>query len=235
MSMRTQTAKATRLLLINGWGPIQLPWFILGLSFTVNLAIFAAGQNATDPASRITGGLSSIYVMAIVANQQTWTQTFPFAMGLSITRRAFFAGSGIVVLAQSVVAGLGLLALKGLEIVTGGWGLSLQFFALPYVSQDNLLAQFLVYAVPYLMLATLGSVIGVVFTRWGQLGVYTMLGGSILLGGAAVFLVIWRGWQGGTSDFFTGTDPILMMAGYPALLAAAFAGVAFVVVRRATP
>ncbi len=235
MRRRSQTIKATRLLMINAWGPMQLPWFILGLSFVVNLTIFAVGQSAIEPAARVTGGLSSIYVLAVIANLQTWTQTFPLALGLSITRRSFLGGIGIVMIAQSMLVGLGLLALKGIEIATSGWGLSVRFFALPYVSQDSVIAQFLVYALPYLALSALGSAIGVVFKRWGQLGMYAVMAGTIVLGGGAVSLATWRDWWTGIGDFLSGTDSMTLMTAYPALIALALAGATFVVARRATP
>lgn len=230
----THTLKALRLNLVNSLSSSGWPWAILAMTFLVNLAIFAVLQNIPTE-DRQTAALSSLYVVALIANLQLWTQGFSFAMGLSLTRKAFFGGAVLFILIQSVVAGVALTALARVEAATGGWGMHLKFFRAWFLDQSNLGVQFLMYAVPFAMISALGMVIGVVLKRWGQSGVYALtLGSLVVLGGAAV-LVTWREWWGDLGRFFTESNIVGLSAGYPALLAVAFAGLAYLWLRRATP
>jgi hypothetical protein len=87
--------------------PIQLgmPWLILGLAFVVNLAIFALVPDPPAGEPKVTGAILSIYVFMLIAHLQSMTQVFPFALGLSVTRRDFFAGTSLLIVAQSLLQG----------------------------------------------------------------------------------------------------------------------------------
>jgi hypothetical protein len=213
-----------------GW-----PLGILALTFVVNLVVFGSIGDAAPPEGRVTGAIMSIYIVMLIAHLQTITQVFPFALGLSVTRKAFYLGTAVVVAAQSVLFGLLLVLLEQVEQATNGWGLQLRFFGLDFLVQDNLVAQWLVYTVPFLALSALGVVLGVIFKRWGQTGLYVALVGSAVVLTAAVLMITWQKWWGSVGSFFTEQSTLALVAGYPLLIAVALGGLGFLAIRRATP
>src|SRR5262249_40474097 len=86
------------------WIAFVWPPAIMATSFLINLALFAAIPVQTWPAdTRSTGGIASIYIVQLIVASQMVTQFFSFTAGLGATRRAFYLGTGLVVLAQSLV------------------------------------------------------------------------------------------------------------------------------------
>jgi hypothetical protein len=167
-----QVLPVVRLQLVNWRFGLGLPVGILALVLTINLALFGAIGDAIPPQGRTTGGLLSIYITFGVGYLQTMTQLFTFALGLCVTRRAYFAGVALLVLVEAFGFGL-LVTLLGLaEQASGGWGIGLHFFALDFLTVGDPLLQWLVYTVPFLAFAAVGVFAGVVFKRWGQVGVY---------------------------------------------------------------
>jgi hypothetical protein len=69
-----------------------------------------------------------------------------------------------------------LVLLLGLAVerATDGWGLSMQFFRAGLPVMDNPFAQWLVYTAAFLAASSVGMFAGVVFKRWGQLGVWAV-------------------------------------------------------------
>ena len=128
--------------------------------------------NTDDAAPGVTGALAALYFAAAAAHLQTMTQTFPFALSLGVTRRNFYLGAGLVLLAESIVHSIALTVLLAIENATDGWGLQLKFFGVGFLVQSNPVAQVLVYGAPLLALGLVGMMFGTLFKRWGQLGVY---------------------------------------------------------------
>lgn len=230
----TNAVKVARIHLVNSLQTVLMPWAVLTSAFLINLLIFGSIGDIPEK-DRITGALSSIYIVALIANLQSVTQFFPFIAGLSRTRRAFLGGTGLFVLGQSVVTGIVLCILGAVERATDGWGLSIGFFAPPFLVQDNQVAQFFVYAVPYLLLSTVGLILGSLFKRWGQTGMYILMLSSIVVVGGLVALVTWRGAWGDIGRFFTDTSVLVLTAGYPALATAILALGTYGILRRTTP
>jgi hypothetical protein len=217
-----------------GWrSSLGWPWAILGISFAVNLAVFASIGDV--PNGAITGGLSSIYIVVLIVWSQAITQVFPFAMALSVTRREFYVATALVVVAESLGFALVLYLFKLLEDATGGWGLSVRFFAPGFVAQDNPVTQILVYAVPLLAMSFAGIFCAVVFKRWGLNGVFTLMVAAAVLAGGAVVLITRRGWWEAVGHWLLEQPVVSLVAGWPALLAVALAGAGFLAIRRASP
>lgn len=217
--------------------PIQLgmPWLILGIAFAINLVIFALVPDPPAGEPKVTGAILSIYVFMLIAHLQSMTQVFPFALGLSVTRRDFFTGTSLLIVAQSLVQGILLTIMLGIERLTGGWGMDLSFFGVPFLVQDNWFLQALVYTVPFLLLSFASIFAGTVYKRWGQFGVYVlMIGGLVLLGAAAV-ITTWQQAWGAVGRFFADTSALVLLAGYPLVLSVLLAAAGYLALRRATP
>lgn len=222
-----------RIQTVNPFMAIGMPLVVLGLVLLLNLATFAV-IGVSSGEDKTTGALLALYVMMGIAHLQTITQVFPFVLGLGVTRRAFYAATALVVVAQSAVYGILVVIGSRVEVATGGWGLGLRFFGLPFLPQENLALQWLAVTVPMVAIAAIGVFFGVVFKRWGQLGVYVaVIGGAALLTGIAL-LVTWQRWWPVLGSFLAAQPPLALLAGYPLLVALLFGGVGWLVLRRAT-
>ncbi|HEX5494462.1 MAG TPA: ABC transporter permease [Mycobacteriales bacterium] len=230
----TRTLNAARLQLIPYQTNRFLPWGILGISFAINLLIYSL-LGPEDRANGFTGGLASIYVVFFAAYVRAMVQVFPFALGMGVTRRRFYTATALLAVTESVAYGVILYLLRLVEDATDGWGVSMRFFGITYLVQDNPLLQILVYAVPLGLLAFVGVFVGGVFRRWGMNGVYTLAIAVIAVLGGLAALVTWQRWWDALGGWFTDQSPLTLLAGLPAALAAALAAAAFLTIRRATP
>ena len=231
----SQVLSVVRIQLINWQYGFGLPLGILGLVLGLNLALFASLGDVAPPDGWTTGALMSIYITFGVGYLQTMTQTFPFALGLSVTRRAFYAGVTLLVLVESLLFG-GLVTLLGaVERGTGGWGLQVAFFDLGFLRVDDPLLQWLVYTAPFTACALLGVVVGVVFKRWGQTGVYAVAIAATVLVGGAVVLITGQGWWPSVGSWLAGQPVAALAVGYPLALAVLLGGAGWLAMRRATP
>ncbi len=227
-----QLVRVARIQLVNAFSVLVLPLLIVTLVLLGNVLL--AGLFGTD-GGFATGGLMSLYVTMLIVHLQTMTQMFPFALGLSVTRKAFFGATALVVVGQAAGYGALLTVGKLVEEATGGWGVELTFLALPFLSHDNVLLQFLAYTVPLVALSFLGVWVGIVFKRWNQLGVWALGVAFGALGVGFVLLFEWQDWWGELGRFFASQPAIALQAGYPAVITLLFAGAAYLTTRHAVP
>lgn len=179
--------------------------------------------------------LPSIYLVVALAHLQTMTQMFPFVVGLSVTRRAFYGATALVVAGQAMLIGLVLLGLQQAERMTGGWGSHVQIFGLDFLRQDNPVAQWLVDTVPFIAVSAVAVFAGVVFQRWRQTGIYLAgITTSALLTAVAV-LVTSQSWWPAIGAFITDQPTLTVFAGLPLVLALLVGGAGWMSIRRATP
>lgn len=234
--VRNRVLTAARLNLVGAGQRIGIPWLVVVAAFLLNLLIYALVRANTDDSDvGTTGALAALYFTAAAAHLQTMTQTFPFALSLGITRRHFYLGAGLVVLAESILHSIALTVLLAVENATGGWGLTLRFFGVEFLVQSNPVAQVLAYAAPLLAFGLLGMMVGTLFKRCGPIGIYVAGIGTMIVIGLLVALVTWQQWWGSVGAFFTTTPTILLVGVYP-LVIAVLAGLGgFALVRRATP
>ena len=224
-----------RIQTINWPWVLAWPLALLALILGFNVVLFGVIDDAAPAQGRVTGALMSIYIVMLVAHLQTITQVFPFALGMGVTRRTFYAATALVVTAQAVVYGVVLLVLAQVERATGDWGVGVRFFELPFLVQSNPFGQWLVYTVPFLAVSAIGVFLGVVFKRWGQPGVYTVTVGSLLVLGGLAVLVTWQQWWPAVGSFFTGQSTFALFTLYPLLIALVLGGAGWVAIRRAMP
>ncbi len=226
--------QVARLPLVTWRGTFGWPWGILALSFAVTLAFFASIGDRI-PAGQTTGGLASIYVLVLISASQSITQLFPFALGLSVTRRTFYAAIWLFVLAEVVVFSVLLYLLKLIEVATGGWGISLHFYTVPFLVEHNGLLQILVYLGPFILVSAIGIFCGVVLRRWGLNGILALSAAALLAGGAAATLITWLDRWRAVFDWFADQSAVSLFLGWPTLLGLVLAGLGFVLIQRATP
>ena len=214
---------------------IGIPWLVVGISFAVNLPIWALGDIDAQPGDSFTGGLASLYIAVLVVFVQAVTQMFPFALGLSLSRRDFYLGTALGAAVQSAGYGIVLTVLAAVEGATGGWGMRLSFWAPGIVDVGNPVQQFLVYTLPMLACAFLGMGIGVVFKRWGAPGLYALLLGTLLVAGLVAVLTTWRQRWEELGSWFAGLSIVDAAITLPVVLALALAVLSYLGLRRAVP
>jgi hypothetical protein len=226
----------TRMQLVHPALTVGIPWAIVASSFAINLAIWGVGDVADQaPGDGSTGGLASLYITVLIVFIQTVTQMFPFALGLSLSRRDFYLGTAAAAGVQAVGYGVALTLLTAIENATDGWGMRLHFWAPGALDVGNPALQFVVFTVPMVACAFAGMAIGVVFKRWGASGLYLLSLTTLLAGG---LLAVWATWQQAWGDVFgwlgDRSVPSLTIA-LPAVLALVLAALTFLGIRRAVP
>ena len=223
---------AARLQLAHPLVILGVPWLVVASSFAINIAIWSLADVAEQSESTYTGGLASLYITVIVVFSQAMTQMFPFAMGLSLSRRTYYLGTAAAALVQSVGFGLALTVLDAVEDATNGWGLGLQFWAGGGLDVSSPLLQFVVFTLPMIAACSIGMGIGVVFKRWGAAGLYALGIGSLLIAGVLAVLVTWRQAWTDLWSWLTDRSVESMTIALPLVLAVAVAGLTYVTLRR---
>jgi hypothetical protein len=228
-----RTLSVARIQTFTPWSMLVWPWGILASALTVNIALFASIGD-TIPGGPKTGGLASIYVTATWVAAVTSLQHLPFALGFGVTRRTFHRATGLLAGAWALSSGIALYLLALVERATDGWGVRMAFFDLPFLARGNPLLQIVEYAVPLLMMTSLGLAIGLVQLRWGVNGVMVALVATIVLIGASAVVVSWaRGWAT-VAAWLAAQSTVSLTVGWPALVTALAATFSYLVLRRAT-
>ncbi|QNG19181.1 ABC transporter permease [Rhodococcus triatomae] len=215
--------------------PLLLAWplGILAVAFAIPWAIFAIID--TGQTSNFTGSVSALLGVCLAFYLSAMTQTFPFALGMSVTRRDYFSATLLVSLVQVIGFGGLLWVLSLVEDATGGWGVDLLMFGIPGVFTDSQIIQLATYLAIMALVAGIGLLVGAIQQRWRVTGLYSVGAAVLVLGGAAAVLVTWMEWWPAVGSWFADSSRAVPMVALPSALAAACLAGAWVVIRRATP
>jgi hypothetical protein len=224
---------ATRLHTVAWLQTVAWPWVIMGISFAVNIAIFAGIGDSTRPGGNTTGGLASLYIVTAIVAAVSISNVFPFALGMGITRRTFYLATALVTVVQAIAYGVILYLLTLLERGTGGFGVDLRFFRVPFVDAYDGPLQILVFAVPFLALSFLAIFASTVIVRWGTNGMFASGAIGLLVGGLLAALITWQGWWLAIWHWLSDQSAASLLVGWPALIAGVAAIGGMVAIRRA--
>ncbi|MGY2126819.1 hypothetical protein [Blastococcus sp. SYSU DS0617] len=226
--------QAARLHLIHPAMMLGMPWLIVGISFALNLAtwyVIASG----DDESGVTGGVAALYVTVLIVFVQAVTQLLPFAMGVSLSRRAFYLGTALVACATALLSGVALSLLVSAENATGGWGRDIDFWAPGIFEVGNPVLQVFASAAPMLAFAFVGVGMGVVHQRWGQTGTWGLIIGTMLVFGGLALLITWlEAWRD-VGEWFSDQSVVTLTVGLPLAVALIAALAALPGIRRVVP
>ncbi|GAA3625419.1 hypothetical protein GCM10022419_133740 [Nonomuraea rosea] len=213
---------------ILGW-----TWSMVAVTFGINLLSVMANYDPGDGVTT-TGGLISLCGIVIGMATISVTQIFPYALGMSVTRREFYLAWSLLAVVQSVLYALVLCLLRAVEQATGYWGMRMRFFDLPFMNDANPVLLLLGYAVPMLVMTHLGILLGTLHLRWGTTGVLASLTLAFTALGLAAALITWTGRWHAIGRWLLDQSPMALLAGWPVLVAAAFAVGGYRLIRRAT-
>ena len=186
---------------------LALPWGIMAFSFLVNLAIAAV---VPSPQGNYAGGLVTIYVFLFVCGALSMTRSLPFGLMLGVSRRSYYLGTALLIVVLGAVYGLGLTVLQAVERATGGWGLALHFFRVPWIMDSPWYVTWLTSFVLLVLFFGYGMWYGLVYRRWSVPGLVTFIAAQVLVALAAVVAVsITHNWAAVGQFFTTITAPAL--------------------------
>jgi hypothetical protein len=207
-----------------------IPGGILLLNFLLSLVIFANVPH--HPGQGLyTGALASIYVVLIVSGAMLISQQLAFALALGVSRRSFYTGTALLAVALSAVYGLVFTVLQLIERGTGGWGLNLHFFRVPYLLSGSWYLSWLTSFVLLALMLAWGMWFGIVYRRWHVIGLLSFITVQALALTAILVII------GGRNDWhslarFFNTLTIGGLTGLLAALAVALLGGGYATVRR---
>jgi hypothetical protein len=230
----SRTANVVRMQLINRQTYIWVPLIVLGGAFVLSLAIWLILSSSGVEGSFYGGGSQAPLWYFGVVGVQALTLTFPFSQAMSVTRREFFFGTALTAIGSAVLLALVFVVGGLLEEATNGWGVGGYFFALPWVWEQGIAVAALFYFVVAMNFFMVGFCSATIYKRFGSVILTTILiGVGALLVAGMFFVGRANAWQALFTWF--ATQGALGLSLWGALLAAVLAGIAYLVLRRATP
>jgi hypothetical protein len=180
-----------------------------------------------------TGALASFYGVIFNAGVVSIIRYLPFALALGVSRCAYYAGTALLAVALGAVYGLALAVLQAIERATGGWGLSLNFFRVPYLLDGSWYLTWLTSFVVLTLVFVYGMWFGLVYRRWNLVGLWTFGAAQVtVLLAAAVLATGSHAWPA-IGRFFTALSAV-GLTGLLAGLALVLLAGGFATIRRVT-
>ncbi len=210
---------------------VALPWGIMAFSFLVNIVISLSVP--TGPHGIYTGGLVTIYVFLLICGALIMTRSLPFGLMLGISRRTYYLGTTLLVVALGVVYGLALTLLQAVERATNGWGVSLHFFRVPWIMDGPWYQTWLTSFVLLVAFFLYGMWYGLVVRRWSVPGLVAFIAAQILVALVVVVAVSMTHNWSAFGHFFT-TISAIALTGVLAAVAAAMGLGGLSTIRRVT-
>ena len=196
-----RVVKVLRLHLVNRMIYLGIPWIItavaLGVSIVVALLIAATvpaadRQQALEGMSYSWAGLSALWYMAVVG-VQTVASAFPFALGFSITRREFAAGTALAYLVIAAINATGWTILTVIEQAINDSGVTFHHFTALWFGSSNAATVWLsLFSLQILVLA-LASAVTAVYVRWRVIGMVVLWIAVALVTLAVVSVIVLTG------------------------------------------
>lgn len=224
--------KVARIHLVDRITAFVLPWAALGLSFAVNVTIHALIPESPEGGS-VAGGVAALYIFFCVVGAVTMTRSLPFAFTLGLSRRSYYLGTITYVLALAAVYAVALTVLRVVEQASGGWGVNMHFFNLPWLLDGPLVQTWATSFVLLSLFFVYGVWFGLVHSRWGIPGMVVFVAAQVILVlGFVAITTLTDSWADVGSFFLT--LGAIGLTGVLALLVAVLAAGGFNTMRRVT-
>jgi hypothetical protein len=228
----TTYLNVTRYHLVQRLNYVILPWAVLAFAFLVDLLILDLTP-AGHSAHRYVGGLAALFILAFVLGLLSVARSLPFALALGLSRRSYYLGTVLLAVALGAVAGVVVAAGQAIERASGGWGIDMAFFRVPYLLNGRWYLTWLTSFVVITLLFGYGMWYGLVYRRWSLIGLSAFIAGQIVVLLAGALAVTWTSAWHDVRDFFT-TLSAAGLTGLLAALAAVLLAGGFTTIRRLT-
>lgn len=100
---------------------------------------------------------------------------------LGVSRRTYYLGTALLIVALGVVWGLGLTVLQAAERATGGWGVGLHFFRVAWIMDGPWYVTWLTSLVLLVLFFWYGMWYGMVYRRWNVIGLVAFIVAQVLV------------------------------------------------------
>jgi hypothetical protein len=207
------------------WLPVGITVFV----FLINLVIFAVVPTPKD--GGYTYAISALYIWLMTVGVVMIVQRLPFGLTLGLSRRAFYRGTAALVVAMAAVYAVGVTIAQAIERAGHGWGVHMHFFRVPWLFEgawyDTLVTGFVLGAA----VMVYGIWYGIVFRRWGMLGVVSFVAAQLLVLTFGALATTWTHAWHDVGSFFT-TLSAVGVAGVLAAITAALGAGGYTTLRR---
>jgi hypothetical protein len=218
--------------LVQRFNYLILPWAVLTFVFGVDVVVLVVTP-AGDTAHRYVGGLASIFVIAFVLGAQSVARSLPFGLALGLSRRSYYLGTTLLAIALAaavaVIASVG----QAVERASGGWGIDMGFFRVPYILDGSWYLTWLTSFVMITLLFVYGMWYGLVYRRWNLIGLASFVAGQIIVLLVGALATTWTHAWHDIGHFFTTVSAAGLTGLLAALAVVLFAG-GFTTIRRLT-
>lgn len=221
----TPVATVVRYLLLDRVTYFVLPWTLAAGSFILDTVILQLTP-AGDSHQRWVGGLSAVFVMMFAVGAQSSTRALPYALTLGVSRHSYLLGAAALAAGLGVSFGLVVAIGQSLERATGGWGIRMAYFRVPFLMDGSWYLTWLTAAIVLVVMFLYGLWYGLIFRRAGLVGTVAFGGAQFGVLAAAAVVTTWvHSWHS-VGRFFggltaTGVTGVLAVA-VAALLAGTF-------------
>jgi hypothetical protein len=210
---------------------LGFPWAITAFSLAANLVIF--GAQPVSNTHRDTGAVCITFIFFLIMGVYSAGKTLPFGMALGVSRRSYYLGTALIAVTLAALNGLALTALQAIERGSGGWGIALHFFRVPYILDGPWYLTWLTCFVGLALFFGYGMWLGLVNRRWGMPGALTFLAAQVTVAVVVVLLITWAHAWPQTGHFLT-TLRAAGLTGVLAVLTAALFTGGYATIRRVT-
>jgi hypothetical protein len=157
-----------------------LPWAVLAFVFGIDVLIIAVTP-AGDSSHRYVGGLASIFVIVFILGAQSVAQSLPFALTLGVSRRTYYLGTALLAISLAAVVATLTTVGQAIERASDGWGLSMDFFRVPYILDGTWYLTWLTSFVTLTLLYVYGMWYGLVYRRWNLAGLAAFIAAQVVV------------------------------------------------------
>jgi hypothetical protein len=222
----TSFGMVVRYLLLDRVTYLVLPWAWAAFGFVVDVVIVQLTP-AGHTSHRWVAGLIGVFVVVFVLGVQAVARALPFGLALGVSRRTYFLGAASLAAGLGACYGLVLAIGQAVERATGGWGMNMGYFRVPYILDGSWYLSWLTASIAFVLMFAYGMWYGLVYRRAGLIGTAIFGGAQICVLALAAIIATWvHGWAG-LGHFFatitaTGVTAVLAIAA-AVLLAGGFA------------
>lgn len=187
-----------------------LPWVVLTSAFALNVVIWLLLPEA---AASGTGGILSLYGLAIAMISALVSRGFPFQVGFGVTRRDFLAGTVLVIAVYSLGSAVILTALNVVEAATNGFGLDGRFFRVPWFTDVPGIQLIVIYALPMVFFVGIGMLCSAIWSKYKATGLAALTLASALAVVMMIALVTWQDAWPSVGSWFATLTPLTAVLG----------------------